>query len=99
MYKKIRVEQLLSLNNPTIIDVREPYEFELGSIPGAINIPIETLLDNYEKYLKLNKQYYLYCETSLRSSRACEFLFDLGYDVYLIEVGYKRWLSLNNIIQ
>lgn len=97
MYKKISFHDLQKINNPTIIDVREPYEFELGNVPNSINIPNDTLLDNYEKYLKIDKKYYIYCETSLRSSRIVEFLSDLGYDVYLIEGGYKEWLTLNNI--
>lgn len=97
MYKKIELNELSKLESPVIIDVREPYEFELGSIPGSINIPVGTLLDNYEKYLKTSKQYYIYCETSLMSSRVCEFLADFGYDVYLIQGGYKGWLQANNI--
>lgn len=98
MYKKIKLAELLALADANIIDVREPYEFELGGLPKAINIPVGTILDNYDKYLKINKQYYIYCETSLRSTRVCEFLSDLGYDVYLIEGGYKGWLAANNII-
>jgi rhodanese-related sulfurtransferase len=97
VYKKIKLLELSKLENPILIDVREPYEFELGGLPKAINIPVDMLLDNYEKYLKLGKPYYIYCETSLRSSRVCEFLADLGYDVYLIEGGYKGWLAANNV--
>jgi len=93
LYKKIKPEELSKIKDPFIIDVREPYEFELGSIPGAVNMPVGILLDNCERYLKNNKQYYIYCETSLRSSRACEFLADLGYDVCLLEGGYKGWLT------
>lgn len=93
MYKKIEPEDLSKLKDPFIIDVRETYEFELGSIPGAVNMPVGMLIDNCEKYLKKDKPYYIYCETSLRSSRACEFLADLGYDVYRLDGGYKGWLS------
>lgn len=97
MYNKISFLDLQKITNPTIIDVREPYEFELGNVPNSINIPVDTLLDNYEKYLKTDKKYYIYCETSLRSSRIVELLSDLGYDVNLIEGGYKEWLILKNI--
>ncbi|MFA5410233.1 MAG: rhodanese-like domain-containing protein [Bacilli bacterium] len=93
MYKTITIEELLKTRDALIIDVREPNEFELGNIPNSINIPAGILLDNCEKYLKPNVRYYLYCETSLRSSRACEFLSDMGYDVYLIEGGYKGFLA------
>lgn len=40
--KEISVEELLSLKNPIIIDIRSPIEFKDGAIPGAINIPLFT---------------------------------------------------------
>lgn len=95
MYKKISPYDLSKIINPLIIDVREPNEFQEGNIPGSINIPLDQILDNYEKYLNINKTYYIYCETSLRSSRVCELLTDLGYDAILIEGGYKGWLQAN----
>jgi rhodanese-related sulfurtransferase len=97
MYDRITISDLLKIKNPCIIDIREPHEVRSGKIPTAINIPIGTLLDNCDKYLNMNERYYIYCETSLRSERACEFLKDLGYNVCLIEDGYKGWLSYNNI--
>lgn len=95
IYKTIKIADLLKLDNPYIIDVREPCEYELGKIPRSINIPAGELLDNYERYLDINKKYYIYCKTSLRSIRVCEYLSDVGYDVYLIEGGYEEWLSYN----
>ncbi|WML44951.1 tRNA 2-selenouridine(34) synthase MnmH [Neobacillus sp. PS3-40] len=40
--KEITVEELFSINNPVIIDIRSPIEFKESSIPGAINIPLFT---------------------------------------------------------
>jgi len=40
--KEITVEELQTLKNPTIIDIRSPIEFKDGSIPEAINIPLFT---------------------------------------------------------
>ena len=95
MVKKIEIEQLKKLYNPSILDVRESYEYDNGNIPGSINIPLDDLLDDYDKHLKMNQKYYIYCETNLRSSRVCEQLTDLGYNVYQIDGGYKKWLSYN----
>jgi rhodanese-related sulfurtransferase len=96
VYKKITVEELAKLNAPIIIDVRESYEYEIGHIPNALNIPLDEIIDNYEKFLKTDTKYYIYCETSLRSSRVCDLLYDLGYDVNLIIGGYKDWLVFNS---
>ena len=40
--KEITVEQLQTIKNPIIIDIRSPIEFKDGSIPEAINIPLFT---------------------------------------------------------
>ena len=40
--KEITVEELLTLKDPVIIDVRSPIEFADGAIPDAINIPLFT---------------------------------------------------------
>ena len=40
--KEITVEELLTLKNPVIIDIRSPIEFADGAIPDAINIPLFT---------------------------------------------------------
>ncbi|HHT38794.1 MAG TPA: rhodanese-like domain-containing protein [Mollicutes bacterium] len=93
--KMVTINELKQLNRPIIIDVREPDEYELGKIPNAINIPLDEMLDNHEKYLSQDRKYYIYCETSLRSSRACDFLSDFGYDVYLIDGGFKAWVKEN----
>nr|WP_263326120.1 tRNA 2-selenouridine(34) synthase MnmH [Neobacillus sp. Marseille-Q6967] len=38
--REITIEELQTLKNPVIIDIRAPIEFKDGSIPGAINIPL-----------------------------------------------------------
>ncbi|MFP7299967.1 tRNA 2-selenouridine(34) synthase MnmH [Neobacillus niacini] len=40
--KEITVEELQTIKNPIIIDIRAPIEFKDGSIPEAINIPLFT---------------------------------------------------------
>ncbi|HWR43093.1 tRNA 2-selenouridine(34) synthase MnmH [Sporomusa sp.] len=36
----IRVEEAVTLDRPTFIDVRSPEEYSVGHIPGAVNIPL-----------------------------------------------------------
>ncbi|WHX98900.1 tRNA 2-selenouridine(34) synthase MnmH [Neobacillus sp. DY30] len=40
--KEITVEELQTIKNPVIIDIRASIEFKDGAIPGAINIPLFT---------------------------------------------------------
>jgi tRNA 2-selenouridine synthase len=40
--KEMTVEELFTIKNPVIIDIRSPIEFKDGAIPGAINVPLFT---------------------------------------------------------
>lgn len=40
--KEMIVEELFTIKNPIIIDIRSPIEFNDGAIPGAINVPLFT---------------------------------------------------------
>ncbi len=79
-------------NNINLIDTRNSYKYSLGTIRGAINIPTEELLYNYQKYLKKGKIYYVFCDTGSSSLRLSNILNSMGYNVYNIEGGYKRYL-------
>lgn len=95
MYKKIQINDLPKIQNILVIDVREPSEFRMGHIPNAINIPVNDIVQNYEKYLYKDQEYYIYCKTNIRSSRVCNFLANLGYEVILLDGGYKLWVNSN----
>jgi len=65
---------------PTILDVREPWEFEESRIPGSQNIPLGTLptqLDDLED-LK-DQEIIVHCKSGARSSAAKAFLTQQGF--------------------
>lgn len=45
-WRELSPEQLRDLKNAIVVDVRSPCEFEVESIPGAINVP---LLDDAQR--------------------------------------------------
>ena len=45
----------------TLLDVRTKEEFKLGSIPGAINIPVDELRLRYND-IPIDKPVYIYCQ-------------------------------------
>jgi phage shock protein E len=53
-----------------IIDVREPIEFKMGHVKGAINIPPSKLMAGAEKLRDVPKdtELILYCRTGSRSA-------------------------------
>lgn len=56
-----------------LIDVRNSDEFAEGSVPGAINIPVDLLQDNIEE-LKTNKPIIVFCKSGNRAEKAKKML-------------------------
>jgi rhodanese-related sulfurtransferase len=64
-----------------IIDVREPEEYAISHVKGAVNIPPFTLMNNPQELNNIPKdaKIILYCHTGSRSNVAMHFLRSLGY--------------------
>jgi rhodanese-related sulfurtransferase/rubrerythrin len=78
----------------TLIDVREPAEYEAGHIPGARFMPLSNILDNAGK-LDLSKTAVTYCKRGPRSKSAAILLKGLGAeDVYYMDGGIDAWNGL-----
>lgn len=74
-----------------ILDVREDFEFMLGHIPQAINIPLSSIRIDY-KELNPTNPYYVICRTGNRSDIACKILRDLGFsDITNVLPGMSEW--------
>lgn len=75
----------------TILDVRQPVEYEEGHIPGATLIPIPEL-DQRVHEIDPQKQTLVYCAIGGRSRAAVQMLAEKGFD-RLIDLtgGFKAW--------
>lgn len=74
-----------------LIDVRTPAEFDLGTIQGAVNIPLDELRDRLDEILK-EKEIYIFCQVGLRGYLACRILMQKGYsNVKNLSGGYKTY--------
>jgi rhodanese-related sulfurtransferase/transglutaminase-like putative cysteine protease len=62
----------------TIVDVRDPEEFQAGHIPGAINMPVATFAAQSGTLAKQEK-IVVYCNSGGRSYNAYRKLMKLGY--------------------
>lgn len=74
-----------------IIDIRDNYQFNMGSIPTSINIPTNFLLTNPDIYLNKNSTYYLYCEYGTTSKKVCNQLSNKGFNVVNILGGFSEY--------
>lgn len=82
------------MNRVKIIDIRSIENYNRNHIPGAINIPWETLLVHPEKYLSKMDTYYIYCQKGVRTRQICNILANEGYRVVNIIGGYEEWLLM-----
>ena len=72
-----------------IIDVRSESEVAGGSIPGAINIPIDDIRQRKAE-LPLGK-ILVTCQVGQRGHAATRLLREMGYDAYNLDGGYMTW--------
>lgn len=75
-----------------ILDVRDPYEFDAGHIPGAINIPLDQLPLRIDE-LDPDTDYYVICRTGGRSARATPYMEMHGYSAVNVAGGCGAWLE------
>ena len=90
-YRQITMDEAVAMmkeeNNYIILDVRTVSEFDEMHIPGAINIPNETIGAEVIPELPDKDQLILvYCRSGNRSKQASEKLVKLGY-TNVVEVG------------
>lgn len=90
-YKQVSMEEGLELmeadSDYILLDVRRTDEFEEGHIPGAINIPNESIgTEEIADLPDKNQTIYVYCRSGNRSKQASQKLVDLGY-TNVIEFG------------
>ncbi len=65
----------------TIIDVREPHEYQSGHVKGALNIPLDQISQEASELRSLSKDSNIiaYCRSGGRSNTAMNILHGLGY--------------------
>ena len=76
----------------TVIDVREPHEYEEAHVPGATLIPLGEVPDRVAEVPE-GTTVYLVCAVGGRSGRAAEHLAEQGRDVVNVAGGTKGWIA------
>lgn len=78
-------------NEVMLVDTRTPEEFSFGTIPGAVNIPLDEMRGRLSE-IPMNKPVVLFCAVGLRGYLAQRILIGHGYHntVNLIG-GYKTY--------
>jgi len=80
----------LDRSTTVILDVRDPEELSIGSIEGAINIPLSELRQR-SKELPRSKKIIVYCQVGQRGYFAARILTQMGFKAVNLNGGYKTY--------
>ncbi|MGI9601496.1 MAG: molybdopterin-synthase adenylyltransferase MoeB [Acidimicrobiales bacterium] len=85
--------EVLLADGATLLDVREPDEYEQGAVPNSIHIPRGNLESNIEnRVTDRDTPLVVMCAGGVRSAFAAKTLAELGYtDVISMDGGFNRW--------
>lgn len=84
----ISIDEVMKMDNPIIVDIRDNYSYNISHIKNSINIPYYNLLSNFSHYLDKNKIYYLYCDEGRQSYEISKRLNSFGYRTLSISGGF-----------
>lgn len=82
--------KLLAKQAPFVLDVRQPEEYKMGHIPGAILIPLGELNVRMNKLPK-DREIICVCASGSRSSSAARQLVGAGYNAMNLRGGMGSW--------
>ena len=93
--ERVSPQELQSLiaasDPPRLIDVREPWEFEVCRIDGSVNIPMAVLQERLDT-IPRGAPVVVICHHGARSLQVAQYLESLGYDpIANLEGGIDGW--------
>jgi rhodanese-related sulfurtransferase len=93
------VRKNVAQEKAVLVDVRSDEEWEQGHLEGSIFLPVTALVDENADLEKLTeklpkkKVLYTFCVVGIRADAAGDVLDELGYEVRVLEPGYKELLK------
>jgi rhodanese-related sulfurtransferase len=75
-----------------VLDVREPYEYHAGHVPGAVLMPLGEVVQRHDE-VPTDEDVYVICLSGGRSARAVEFLNASGHRTTNVAGGTKEWIA------
>lgn len=75
---------------PYLLDVRMPSEFAAGTIPGAVNVPVDELRERLAELPK-DQRINVFCQVGQRGYIATRILRQKGFDAVNLGGGYRTY--------
>jgi rhodanese-related sulfurtransferase len=74
----------------TVLDVREPIEWDQAHVPGSVHIPLGELTSRLDE-VPVDGQVLVVCAVGARSARAAGYLVQQGRDAVNLDGGLVEW--------
>lgn len=95
--REISVKEALTVRREAdvvFLDVRDPQEYNLGKVPGAVTISRGNLEKNVDGLIPRDTSVVVYCANGNRSAFAADVLNVMGYsDVRSLREGFSGWVA------
>lgn len=79
-----------------VIDVRTAQEFDMGRVPGSINIPVDRIAVNAERIKQMKKPIIFCCASGYRSRQAVSIMKEKGLKNVYSGGNWERVLRIIN---
>ncbi|MBL8002464.1 MAG: rhodanese-like domain-containing protein [Flavobacteriales bacterium] len=76
----MNIQNLLRTGQAAVIDVRSPGEFNMGHVPGSVNVPLQEIPARMNELKAIGKPLVLCCASGNRSGQAERYLRQQGWD-------------------
>ena len=84
-------KKLIDRGDVQVVDVRQPGEWAVGHLKGAVLIPVDALFERIDEVAE-DKDVLFYCAMGVRSALACEIGAAMGRTkVHNMEGGIEAW--------
>ena len=74
----MNLKEVIKQEGTTVVDVREPWEYQAGTASGAINIPLGAIPQKVVEFQNMSKPIVVFCRSGIRSAQAMGFLMAQG---------------------
>ena len=80
------------LSEITLVDCREPYEWEAGRVEGAVHIPLNDIMAGAGTDIDRSKPVVVICRSGNRSELATMMFQSRGFEAHNLEGGMEAWV-------
>lgn len=97
-YKELEADEfrkaMRAAEKPVLLDVRMKWEYDKEKIPKSQNFDVSNAVAFRKKidYMDRAKPYFVYCQSGMRSAKACRLMTEMGFeDVTNLKGGIRQW--------